>query len=240
MKVPKKPDDVCWLWRGGKNAAGYGMFSHPALPSPMAAHRMAYTLAVGTIPDGLVICHRCDTPPCVNPKHLFAGTHAQNMKDYSEKYQSGRRPRIKKRRKPEALEETALMTQVPEHERVLFRQTYDTESSDKILSEIQADEARTLETMKNRKELRALNKAIKATDLENGEEDILEKLIPDLLAKIAKSVNGTKFKFKYRECEISIANKVQKKEGYVIFDVLGIDGFDHIEFIIRHTGLQRK
>jgi hypothetical protein len=73
----------CWIWRGCKDGAGYGYVS--VLKRPINTHRIAYFIANGPIAKGLEICHRCDTPLCVNPEHLFAATHAENMRDMREK-----------------------------------------------------------------------------------------------------------------------------------------------------------
>jgi hypothetical protein len=80
--VPGDPDK-CWEWQGGKSKDGYG-YLHLAGQTKLA-HRVSYELHHGEIPKGLVICHKCDNPPCVNPKHLFIGTHLDNAVDRDKK-----------------------------------------------------------------------------------------------------------------------------------------------------------
>jgi len=73
----------CWTWTGGTYTGGYGQFYLAG--RKIHAHRAAYEIAHGPIPDGLHICHHCDTPACVRPDHLYAATHAQNMQDAIER-----------------------------------------------------------------------------------------------------------------------------------------------------------
>lgn len=72
----------CWEWRAAARALyGYGMFKPRADLKPVRANRFAYELVNGHIPDGQVIRHTCDNPPCCNPDHLVAGSQADNVSD---------------------------------------------------------------------------------------------------------------------------------------------------------------
>ena len=82
----------CWEWQGYRTPQGYGQFHlwDGARMTPFLAHRVAWTIAHGPIPSGLVVCHGCDHPSCVNPgnDHLFTDTQAYNMCDMAQKGRS--------------------------------------------------------------------------------------------------------------------------------------------------------
>lgn len=73
--------ETCWVWRGTKNGYGYGTFLLPGSDKSLRAHRFSYELHNGPIPEGMVIMHTCDNPPCVNPDHLKIGTKLDNNRD---------------------------------------------------------------------------------------------------------------------------------------------------------------
>ncbi len=82
-KYQRRGDHECWFWASNKQLNGYGTFT--VGNRPVKAHRIAYELAYGLIPDGMSILHRCDQPDCVNPAHLFVGDHTANMRDAANK-----------------------------------------------------------------------------------------------------------------------------------------------------------
>lgn len=78
--VIKNDNTGCLVWSGKSfNQQGYGIVRHNGRNT--SAHRLAWILANGPIPEGLHVCHRCDNPPCCNPEHLFIGTRKDNMQD---------------------------------------------------------------------------------------------------------------------------------------------------------------
>lgn len=74
-RANRKGPEECWVWTGPTTDKGYGKFKNTT------AYRYSYELLVGPVPDRLHVLHRCDNPPCVNPAHLFVGTHQDNMRD---------------------------------------------------------------------------------------------------------------------------------------------------------------
>lgn len=85
-RVAVASKEVCWVWTGGKGRGGYGQttfnYKHKA------AHRAAWEVTFGEIPSGMMVCHRCDNPPCCNPHHLFLGSNSENQLDSVKKKRS--------------------------------------------------------------------------------------------------------------------------------------------------------
>lgn len=78
-----KKTDGCWLWTSSRSKHGYGHLRWKN--KYISAHRASYMLFHGEIQKNLVVCHKCDNPPCVNPDHLFIGTRKDNMQDMIKK-----------------------------------------------------------------------------------------------------------------------------------------------------------
>jgi hypothetical protein len=96
MKNHKKDGD-CWIWTGRIHAGGYGFLSYRSKENKSKktasnAHRVAYKVWKGDVPKELYVLHKCDNRKCINPDHLWLGTHIDNMKDMISKNRQDKRP----------------------------------------------------------------------------------------------------------------------------------------------------
>lgn len=79
--------NACWSWTGARNPLGYGLVRRRRVARNrfLLAHRLAWEIFVGPIPEDGQVLHKCDNPPCVRPDHLFVGDHFENMRDMRQK-----------------------------------------------------------------------------------------------------------------------------------------------------------
>lgn len=85
-RISPEPNSGCWLWTGDAARKGYGRIKVNG--RYIGAHRVAYQVFVGAIPEDRLICHKCDVPGCINPVHLFVGTYIDNARDMGRKGRS--------------------------------------------------------------------------------------------------------------------------------------------------------
>lgn len=83
----------CWEWLGEQSDGGYGRVWTTISGKSVrrSAHRLAWSIENGPIPEGMLICHKCDNPPCIRPTHLFLGSQEDNMLDATSKGRVGTR-----------------------------------------------------------------------------------------------------------------------------------------------------
>lgn len=90
MLKTKKIEGGCWIYNGFRNVWGYGRIKSNG--ENTLTHRLSYIHHNGEIPKGMLVCHKCDNPSCINPMHLFLGSNTDNIRDSIKK---GRRDPVK-------------------------------------------------------------------------------------------------------------------------------------------------
>ena len=81
----ERADNGCWLWTASTAGRGYGQLKIPGERKQIYAHRLSWLINRGPVPEGRMVLHRCDTPRCVNPEHLFLGVAKDNQQDMKAK-----------------------------------------------------------------------------------------------------------------------------------------------------------
>jgi hypothetical protein len=106
-----EPNSGCWLWTGGLDTHGYAQLGKPGKNNGnYLAHRLSWELHRGEpIPDGLLVCHKCDVPSCVNPHHMFLGSNQDNTND---KLAKGRQPSKFGEKNPKAKLTEAMVEEI--------------------------------------------------------------------------------------------------------------------------------
>jgi hypothetical protein len=119
----------CWEWNAAKSKEGYGRFSLNYKEKYMA-HRLAFVLHHKKPINKLLVCHTCDNPSCINPSHLFLGTHLDNFKDMKEKGRSCKGNRSRNYLYPEKRQkgESNGSSKLKEHQIIEIRNKYDNEN----------------------------------------------------------------------------------------------------------------
>lgn len=103
VKIAVGSEDECWIWLACRDHNGYGRFVVRYGRYVTKAHRVAWLLKHGAIPDGLLVCHSCDNPACCNPGHLFIGTVQDNSDDMVNKGRQAREHGLPGENNPNAL-----------------------------------------------------------------------------------------------------------------------------------------
>lgn len=88
-KVIPEPNSGCWLWDANTDRDGYGHFKVNGIQH--RAHRVSFKVFCEEIPDGMLVCHKCDVRLCVNPNHMFLGTDKDNAQDKIKKNRFGKK-----------------------------------------------------------------------------------------------------------------------------------------------------